>query len=202
MKAKHIPLALIYFRLLLAPTVILLSYYKGSQVANSILILMYLGLLSDIFDGIIARKLNVSSEKLRRLDSQIDVIFWLGIGVSTYLLQPAIISDYGIYIIALLATESLCYLVSFIKFKKETCTHAWFSKIWGLSLIATFTSIIGFGYGGLAMTLCLCLGFLSHLDVILITLILPKWNHDIPSSFHAYKIRKGKTIKRYKLFNG
>lgn len=164
--------------------------------------MMYLGLLSDIFDGIIARNLNVSSEKLRRLDSQVDIVFWLAIGLASWILHPEIIRHYGVYIVLLLCTEALCYAVSFIKFKKETCTHAWLSKLWGLSLIVAFTSILGFDRGGVAMTICLVLGFLSHLDVILITLILPKWTHDVPSTYHAIKIRKGKEIKRFKMFNG
>lgn len=202
MRAQNIPLSLIVFRLLLAPTLIGLAYLLREKASNIILILMYLGLLSDIFDGIIARKLNVSSEKLRRLDSQIDIIFWLAIATSTWIIHPSTIQHYGTFIGLLLCTEGLCYLVSFIKFRKETCTHAWLSKLWGLSLIAAFTSILGFGYGGISMIICLSLGFLSHLDVILITLILPKWTHDIPSTFHAIKIRQGKAIKRYKMFNG
>jgi CDP-diacylglycerol--glycerol-3-phosphate 3-phosphatidyltransferase len=202
MKAKHIPISLILFRLVLAPILIIVAYFLKTEASGIILVLMYLGLLSDIFDGIIARKLNVSTEKLRRLDSQIDIIFWLAIATSTWIIHPTIVLLYDKYILGLLCTEALCYLVSFIKFRKETCTHAWLSKLWGLSLITAFTSILGFGYGGAPMIICVALGFASHLDVILITLILPKWTHDIPSTFHALKIRKGKEIKRYKMFNG
>lgn len=202
MKARHIPIGLIIFRLALAPIIIILAYAFGQLASGVILVMMYLGLLSDIFDGIIARKLNISTEKLRRLDSQIDIVFWLAIAFSTWLLYPDIISKYGISILLLLSTEGLCYVVSFVKFKKETCTHAWLSKLWGLSLITAFTGILGFGYGGTTMVICLSLGFLSHLDVILITLILRKWTHDVPSTFHAIKARNGKEIKRYKMFNG
>ncbi len=90
---------------------------------------MFLGLLSDIFDGIIARKYGVSSVRLRRMDSQVDLVFWLAIGFSCYLLNPEIIKEHKIGIISIFVMEAMCYLISFLRFKKETCTHAFLSKI-------------------------------------------------------------------------
>lgn len=162
---------------------------------------MYFGLFTDIFDGIIARKVGVSSEKLRRLDSQTDLVFWLSIGFATYILNPEIIQEHWKSIALIFVMEALCYIVSLWKFGKETCTHAWLAKLWGLSLLIAFTSIIGFSEAGWAFYLCVALGFISHLDVILIILILPKWQFDVPSSYHAWKIRNGKLLKKSVLLN-
>jgi CDP-diacylglycerol--glycerol-3-phosphate 3-phosphatidyltransferase len=93
---------------------------------------MFLGLFSDIFDGIIARKMKIDTEKMRRLDSQTDLIFWLSIALSCYLIYPSLIKENWIGVIALLVMEVMCYGVSLIKFGKETCTHAFVSKIWDL----------------------------------------------------------------------
>jgi CDP-diacylglycerol--glycerol-3-phosphate 3-phosphatidyltransferase len=166
-----------------------------------IITLMYLGLLSDVFDGIIARGLGIASTKLRRLDSQVDLVFWLSIGFVAYSAASDIIREYKYYIIVLFFTEFLCYAISFIRFGRETCTHAYLSKFWGLTLLIAFTSIIGFHYGGIPLVIALVTGYLAHLDRILITLILPYWTHDIPSTYHAYLIRKGKPFRKYKLFN-
>lgn len=68
----NIPISLILFRLLLAPIILVLAYFTGENAKMTIVVLMYLGLISDILDGIIARKQNISSEKLRRMDSQTD----------------------------------------------------------------------------------------------------------------------------------
>ena len=70
-----IPKGLILFRFLLAPVILALAYFIGENSKIIIVVLMYLGLISDIFDGIIARRQNSSTEKLRRLDSQTDMIF-------------------------------------------------------------------------------------------------------------------------------
>lgn len=198
---KEIPYLLIALRFIFAPVILSLSYFMGEKSRLIILVLMYLGLITDIFDGIIARKTGVSSEKLRRLDSQTDMVFWLSLGFAVYFLNPDLIKNEWIGVIIILGMEALCYIVSWLKFGKEICTHAFLSKMWGLSLLITFTYLIGFQVAGWAFYLTVVLGFIAHIDVILIILILPKWQYDVPSSYHAWKIRKGKRTKKTVLFN-
>ncbi len=201
MMKKHVPISLIIFRLILAPVILSLVYFLREQSKLPVIILMYLGLVSDIFDGIIARHLNVSSQNLRRFDSQTDMIFWVSIGVSTWLLYPHLIRDNRIAIVTIFIMEGMCYVISIVKFGRETCTHALLSKMFGITLLVAFTSLIGFSHAGIPFTTAIVFGLISHVDRILITLILPKWTHDIPSFYHAYLIRNGIDFKRNKLFN-
>jgi len=187
--------------LIIAPIILGLVYFLKEDSRLSVIILMYLGLLSDIFDGIIARRINLQTQKLRRLDSQTDMLFWLSIGISTWLLYPNLIGENKGPIITIFIMEGLCYLISLLKFGKETCTHAFLSKLFGLTLLIAFTSLIGFNYAGFPFFLAIIFGIISHIDRILITLLLPHWTHDVPSFYHAYLIRKGVPFKRNKLFN-
>ncbi|MDV7697317.1 CDP-alcohol phosphatidyltransferase family protein [Chryseobacterium soli] len=198
---KKLPYLLIGIRFILAPIILLLAYFKGIESRFLIVALMYFGLLTDIFDGIIARKVGVSSEKLRRLDSQTDLIFWLSLGFASYFLNAELIKNEWPGILLLFIMEALCYVISIWKFGKETCTHAFISKMWGLSLLIAFTYLIGFQEVGWAFYLTIGLGLVSHIDVILIVLILPKWQFDVPSSYHAWKIRHGKQRKKTIFFN-
>ena len=198
---KNIPHILIAIRFLFAPIIFFLAYVKGEESRFLILALMFIGLLTDIFDGIIARKVGVSSEKLRRLDSQVDFVFWLSLGFAAYFINTELIKSQWKNIALILIMEALCYIISLIKFKKETCTHAFLSKMWGLSLLIAFTYLIGFQQVGWVFYLTIILGFVSHLDVILIILILPKWQYDVPSFYHAWKIRKGIERKKSIFFN-
>ena len=201
MKNK-IPQLLIIFRLLLGPTMICLTYKFKEIIRFELVILIILGLLSDIFDGIIARKTGVSSEKLRRMDSQTDLVFWICVGICAWLLNPEIILSNKISILIVFVMEALTYAFSFAKFRKETCTHAILSKLWGITLLASFISMIGFGYAGIPFFLAIFFGIIGHLDVYLIIYFLPKWTHDVPSCYHAYLIKKGIVIKLNSLFNG
>ncbi|MDF2553978.1 MAG: CDP-alcohol phosphatidyltransferase [Chryseobacterium sp.] len=198
---KNIPYILIAIRFLLAPVIFFLAYLKDEESRFVILALMFIGLLTDIFDGIIARKVGVSTEKLRRLDSQVDLVFWLSLGFAAYFLNPELIKNEWKSITLIFVMEALCYLISILKFGKETCTHAFLSKMWGLSLLISFTYLIGFQQAGWAFYLAIILGIISHVDVILIILILPKWQYDVPSFYHACEIKNGKQRKKTTFFN-
>jgi phosphatidylglycerophosphate synthase len=199
--SKQIPILLIFFRLFLSPIILVTAYVLRDNSRIYILIIMYLGLLSDILDGAFARKMKISTSKLRRLDSQVDMIFWVSIGVCTWILHPTLIRDHLVSITLIFLMEALCYIISIAKFGKETCTHSFLSKLWGISLLIAFTSMIGFNHAGLPFYLTIILGLISQVDVILITLILPKWNHDIPSTYHAILVRRGIDFKRNELLN-
>ena len=111
MKAKS-PLLLLIFRLLLGPILIVLTYKYGNSIRTELVILIFLGLLSDIFDGIIARKMNVSSQKFRRMDSQTDLVFWLCVSWCAWVLHPEIIKNNLFAISILIVMEVLTYVFS------------------------------------------------------------------------------------------
>lgn len=199
---KKLPFVLVWSRLFLGGLMVFFAFYLGVASQIALGVCLSIGLLSDIFDGIIARKAGVSSEKLRRLDSQIDVVFWLCAMGCAWILHPEIIGRHKHEIYTISIMEALTYVFSFARFRKETCTHAILSKFWGLLLFASFFSILVFGKSGWVFYLMFVWGIIAHLDVYLIIFLLPKWTHDVPSSWHAWQLRKGRDIKRNKLFNG
>jgi len=178
-----------------------LGYFYHAEYTKLIVVLLFLGLLSDVLDGIIARRQNTSTAKMRRLDSQTDMIFWLSAGFTAWFIWPQTIKDNSVVIWFLLGMEASCYLVSIFKFRRETCTHAYLSKFWGVTLFIAFTDLMLNGKAGFLFYFCLCAGIVSHLDRIFITLVLPEWQHDVTSAYHAYLIRKGKQFKKFMLFN-
>ena len=202
MKFKtKIPMMLISLRFLLAPVILATAFFFHEKGTAAIVVMMYVGLLSDIFDGIIARYYKVATAKLRRLDSQVDMIFWMAIGISAWMLFPAVIKNNSVPTIFIFIMEAMCYAISFIRFGKEPCTHSFLAKMWGITLLIAFTSLIGFGIAGIPFAIAIIFGLLSHLDRILILLILPSWTHDIPSAYHAILIRKGISFRKNKLLN-
>lgn len=61
---KKIPLILMYSRLIFGFVMLFLAWLKPDLFKSLITALIVFGLLTDIFDGIIARKLNISTQKL------------------------------------------------------------------------------------------------------------------------------------------
>lgn len=199
MKNK-IPAALIWFRLLAGLLIVWLAFKDADR--EWIVLLMTTGLLSDIFDGIIARRLNISTQTLRRLDSSVDQVFWLCIVVATYIIAPGFYKDNWVSIVILLSAEALCYVVCYLRFRKEVATHAIASKIWTLILFATLVDIVLNSTSNFWFQLCFYAGLLTRLEVLSILLLIREWTNDVPSVYHAILLRNGKPIKRNKMFNG
>jgi phosphatidylglycerophosphate synthase len=199
---KRVPILLIFSRVIFGLIIVGLSLLHISYFKAVIVCLIASGLLSDIFDGIIARRLGISTPKLRRLDSTVDQFFWLMIAVSAYIINAAFFKNNLLLIILLIVLEGLCYVLSYIKFRKEVATHAIASKIWTLVLFATLIQIIAGTPSQILFCICIYLGMLTRLEIISIFIIIKTWTSDVPTVYHAVLLRKGKPIKRHKLFNG
>lgn len=199
---NKLPIILIYSRLVIGLAVIALSIIHIRQYPFVAILLLTIGLLTDIFDGIIARQLNVSTEKLRRLDSTIDQIFFISVAIATYIHCPAFFHTHALKLTILIGFEVLAYLVCFIKFRKEIATHSIGAKIWTLVLFATLIQVIIECQSNVLFNICFWLGLVTRLEIIAIIFTLRRWTNDVPSLYHAVQIRQGKEIKRHKLFNG
>jgi len=164
--------------------------------------MMVVGLVADIFDGIIARRLNISTPKLRRLDSGVDQVFWVAIVAAGYIIYPLFFHRNWVQIMLLVFAEALCYGLSYVKFKKEVAIHAIASKFWTLVLLATLIQVIATGDAPVMFQICFYMGMATRVEIIVMLLLIRQWVNDIPTVYHAYLIRHNKAIKRHKLFNG
>lgn len=182
--------------------IILLSVFHASHYSFLAITLLSIGLLTDVFDGIIARKLNISSEKLRRLDSGIDQVFFISVAVATYIQCPDFFKTNLVKLIVLGTFEASTYALSYIKFKKEIATHSIGAKIWTLTIFATLVEIMVHYESIVLFEICFWLGMATRLEILAIVLTLKKWTNDVPTVYHAVRLRQGKEIKRNKLFNG
>lgn len=199
---KHLPIALIYSRLIIGMVLVALAWAGVAHFAAIAVGLISVGLLTDVFDGIIARQLGISSEKLRRLDSTIDQFFWAMVVLATYLECPGFFARNAAQLLTLLALEGLTYAVCFLKFRKEIATHSWAAKAWVLVSFAALVQIITTCESGLLFAASFGIGVLSRLEIVAILLLLRKWANDVPTAYHAVQLRRNKPIKRHKLFNG
>ena len=200
MKNK-IPKILLYSRLFFALFIISITLYPFFNSKGIVLSLMYLGLLTDVFDGIIARKLNISTVNFRVLDTAFDLLFYFSILFFIITINHHVFSENKIFILIILTLEALMYFISLVRFGKLPSPHAILSKFWGLYIIIEFTLLIC-QIRGNHFLVSLIIGMFVHLDRVVIYILLRNWEHDIPSSYHALLIRQGEKIKRIKLFNG
>lgn len=196
-----IPLLLVLSRILTGLIIILISIFTIDNYRLIIVCLTIFGFLTDFFDGYLARLIGISNERLRRLDTLVDRIFWLSILFAAWVSSGDFLISRKYWILLVLGMEALNYLISFIRFGKEIATHAILSKIWAVTLLFGFCDLILNQSSSYLFDISIFAGIISRIDTALIMLILPKWTHDIPSFYHSILIRKGIEIKRYRLFN-
>jgi len=196
---KNIPFLLIYSRAAIAFIILGLAYFAPPHHPKIIVALIILGLITDVFDGIIARKLGVASEKLRQWDSNVDQLFWLATIAAIIYMQLPAIKPLFIQIIILLVFEALAYLISFFKFKRTVATHSLLAKIWTLTLLIFLTEVTLFGTTK-TFWLCFWVGLVSRLEICAILLFLKEWTTDVPSIFAVPRINRGEKPKKRLLF--
>ncbi len=199
---NKIPLALIYTRLGLGFAILCSSFFHLPYFSEIAITFFTLGLLTDIFDGIIARKYQLSTSGLRRLDSLVDQLFFLSVATAAYITWPNFFKQHTVSLLVLIGTELLAYAICLLKFRKEIATHTISSKFWTLLLFATLCQLLWTGNSVILFRLCFYAGLLTRLEIIGIILLLRQWAHDVPSLYHAILLRQGKPIIRHKLWNG
>ena len=148
-----------------------------------------IAVLSDIFDGIIARRLGVSTAQLRQADSWADICLYLCVAISTWLVFPQVILDFKIPLLVAIAAQLTLFTISLIKFKKMPSFHTYTAKVWGLMLLVATVGLFGFNYDKvlwLAIALCL----INSIEEIMMTFLLSEWQCDVLSLFHAMSIRQ------------
>ena len=198
----YLPYALIYSRVLLALAIGWLAVNRAPQSTGWIIVLMVVGLLTDIFDGIIARNIGVSTQRLRLLDSNVDQFFWLVTIGAIFYLNLSFVLDHWFWIAMVLLLEIGTYVVSYVRFSKPVATHTIMAKIWTLSLLAFLIDLQWNATSSLFFGLCIGLGILSRFEIMGILVRLTNWANDVPTIFSVKKINDGTPIKRNKFFNG
>jgi len=188
-KWRIVPAMLIGLRVALGP----LLYTASSSRAPGpcIATVLVVALLSDIFDGVIARKVGVATEKLRVSDSWADFWFYMWVCASVWVRDRDIIIAFRAPLLTLAAMDACSYGIDIIKYRRIASFHAYTAKLWGITLFIATVALLVFHTGGDYLWLAIIAGIVSNLDALIIKLLLPTWQHDIPSSWHAWRmIRK------------
>lgn len=185
---RQIPLALVILRLCLAPVLLATALLHPHRTIFAACLIG--ALLSDYFDGVIARRLGVATPTLRRLDSITDSIFYACALLAALATTYPLIRPYFPALAVLLLVEVLRYVYDMRKFGKEASYHMWSSKLWGLLLFIGMWSLLVLQRGGSPVALAIFWGIAADLEGLAISMTLRKWQADVPTLWHARRLAK------------
>ncbi|HEY4372646.1 MAG TPA: CDP-alcohol phosphatidyltransferase family protein [Burkholderiales bacterium] len=184
---RYLPLSLTLLRALLGPALLLLAtWYPDKALFGACLVAAF---LSDVFDGIIARRLRIATATLRRLDSIADSLFYVCAGIAAWRLYPNAVSERSTALIVLAALELVRYAYDYAKFRREAAYHMWSSKAWSIFLFAGFLGLFCFGHQGIWLSLAVYAGIVADLEGLAISVVLSELKGDVPSLLHACRLR-------------
>ena len=185
---QFVPAALVILRFFMG-LLLLLNAINGKTDAWFI-VAFVTAFLSDIFDGVIARRFGVSTASLRRADSWADVYLYICVAISAFLVHSDVIITFSNGLSAVVGIQLIWWVVNLAKYGQPASYHTYSAKAWGVSLFVATIALFGFGYGGLTLSLAIAVGIIHTVEEIAMTLILPQWTHDVLSIVHALRLRQ------------
>lgn len=185
---KHLPLILVITRFFIAP--LLLWDALDGQTSLWFLVGYVSAFVSDIFDGVIARRLNVSTATLRQADSWADVCLYSCIAASAWLVHRDVIIAFRTPLLMVVLAQLLWWIVNLVKYGKPASYHTYSAKIWGITLFLATIALFGFNSARIFLWIAIIVGIIHTIEEIAMTLILPQWTHDISSLVRAINLSR------------
>lgn len=183
-----VPWFLVRLRLRLGPAILLGAWLHipGSWLAAGLAV----AFLSDVFDGIIARRLGVATPELRLADSQTDVILYVFVLASLVMVRPDVLWAVRVPLAVLVVLQLLSWRMDRIKFGRPTALHSYTAKAWGITLFLASGAMFCLPQPEPYLWVALAMGYVSNLEDLAIKAVLPSWHHDVGSVWHAWQIRR------------
>lgn len=185
---RFLPWILVWFRLLMG--FVLLADALDGSTAWPFVLGLGAAILSDILDGMLARRIGVATVALRRADSWVDAAFFVLVALAAWLAHRPVLLAHAGLVALMLALFVLSQLPSLIKFGRAAAFHSYSAKAMGLAFVPAGILLFGQGQGGWLLDLALVIAIISHIERALIAWLLPAWQTDIAWTATAYRIRQ------------
>ena len=173
----------------------LLLALAWNGASGSFLTIFALGLLSDVLDGALARRLGQESDFGAQLDQWADFALWVSFPLGAWWLWPEIVRREAPYVVLAIVCLLLPTAIAYARYRAVPGYHTWLAKLdsvlmaIGVPLLLIFDLAWPFRFAALLL-------LVSAADEMLITYLLPGCRHDVRSVFHALRLRRCEDSER------
>lgn len=173
-------------RLVFTPLMLYFAWIGDSTLFIS---LFALSLVLGFTDGLIARRLNQVTELGGKLDSWGDLATVITVTLCAWWLWPELVRQEAPFVIAVLVSYTVPVILAFLKYGRLTSYQTWTTK---LSLVLTGIAVLLALMGGPQWLFELAVPILvfAGIEEIAITTILPQWQFNVPTIWHAITIER------------
>jgi len=190
-KAWYVINGITLYRVIAAPFLLVLLFTGRYELFKWLLALSF---FTDLIDGFLARKFNVTSVAGTRLDSIGDDLTILVAMTGLFVMKPEFIKQEKVVFIILFALFLVQTMYAFIRYGKMTSFHTWLAKaaaiLQGVFLLLFFFTgepIMFLFYTAVIVTM------LELTEEIMLVYLLPVWETDVKGIFQVFKKKKQAT---------
>ncbi|PTY00640.1 CDP-alcohol phosphatidyltransferase family protein [Opitutus sp. ER46] len=178
-------------RIALMPGV-LMSALAGSR--PWFVALLGVSLATDALDGFLARRLNAYSDFGRKLDSAADYVTLLTGVAGIALLWPDIMRRELPWVLAGLSGFFAVLVFGFARFGRPLGYHTWATKILAVATAISLVPLLAEWSDG-PFHCVVVLQIAASLEQVAIALILPKHRGEVPTLWHAWRMRGNEGVR-------
>lgn len=193
LKRDHltIPNGLSVSRIIFMPILLLFLFYDQ----HLLFLIFYIIIGStDLFDGLIAKNYNITSEMGKTLDSVSDLVFYLGTLYFIYYLFPHIVVNNSTMLLIFFIVFSLSFIVSWIKLGKPVLMHTQLLRL--NAVLVYFLLIFSFVWDTTYFaSLILVIYYLAFTEEMVIFLKYKEFDRDARSIFHIMREKRDKKVQ-------
>ena len=185
---QHIPAGLIALRFALGPLLYVMAVAQAGPWPMGAATTA--GFASDVLDGVVARRLGVATQQLCEADSWVDTWYYAWVAVAAWRAAPDAVTGFALPLAALIGLQLFQMVVDYTKYRRVASYHAYISKAWGITLYVASVALLAFHTAGPYLASAIAFGMLGILENIAITLMLPRWTHDVKGFWLAPGLRR------------
>jgi len=171
---------------------VLIAGEKSGWSGPTLAWLVVTALISDIFDGVLARRWHCDTAAVRLFDTLADTMFYLCVGIALWIGppgQPQLLRSNMVLLAATLIAEAMNFGLAFLKFGKPASYHSYLAKTWGLVMATAVVAVLASRHAGPLFPLALALGIACNLEGLAMSLVLPVWHKDVKTLLAAVRLR-------------
>ena len=177
------PQLLVAFRAACGPALFVLACFGFS--GRLLAAIVVAAVLSDVFDGVVARRTGTATAALRHADTVVDTVFFIAAGISLRVAVPHAYEGLWLPLVALIVVHVSRTTYELTKYGRLAAYHMWSSKALGVLLVAALITAFATGQRTWLLLPGLWFGVLNELEGFCASVVLSEWRADVPSIFHA-----------------
>ena len=182
-----IPNLISSYRLLVFP---LILYFIIAGNEKLFAIFLIINLLTDLIDGVIARRFHMETELGAKLDSFADNFTYLLAFAGLFVFKMDDLRPHLVSFILFIGMLVLTVIVSLIKFRKFPSFHLYMTKISGYIQGAFFISIFSLGFFAPLYYLMITWAIIGALEHIAIQMVIPEMRSNVKGLYWVLKEKR------------